>query len=166
MDKHVKLKIELYFRCYWRNILRLKSLNIAIINIEKAIRELRNTLAKNNDLISLEQHGNVLNFTQMEKSISIYQSNQNKIHEKIKYLRKVWINKKIRVTELEYEIDRMKYIFDFHLNDIEKNVFEQCYCYRRSNVKIGQALLCDESTIRKKKEKILLTFYELLRLIA
>jgi hypothetical protein len=175
MDEQARTKLEKDLRGYWKNVLRLEGLTNALKNIEKNIQDLRGILAEKEDLIPSPTqlsftpgggHGGSMEFTPVERSAAIYEMNQEKIYLKIQELRRVWINKKLKIAELEFKIDWTHYVCEVHLDDFEKKVFEQCYCYRRSNVQVGIALTCDESTIRRKREKILLTFYEFLKLRA
>lgn len=175
MNDATKVNLENSLRGYWKNIQKLYGLYNSLQNIDKNIQDLRGILAEKEDLIPSPNQmrfipgggrGGSTEFTPIEQAALMYEMNQTKIYEKIQQLRARKVKIKWRILDLENKTDWITYIQNVHLDKFEQQVFEQCYAYRRSNVQVGIALNCDESTVRRKREKILCTFYEFLRLRA
>lgn len=175
MNEQAKKKLENDLKRYWKNIQKIEALKRAFEKIENDIRDLRGVLAEKEDLIPSPAQlkfipgggrGGSSEFTPIEQSLHLYEMNQARIYKKIQELRRRHFNIKCRISQVEYRMDWISYIARNYLDSYEQKVFEQCYCYCRSNSAVALALHCDEKTIRRKRDKILLTFYDFLRLRA
>lgn len=172
MNYETRGKLEKTLRDYWKKKQKLEALNRKLKHIEKEIALFRGIYAEKEELIPSPSQisftpggvrGGSSEFTPIEKAVQIYEMNQAKIYEKIQYLRKQKIRIKWRIIQLENNIAWIEYILENHLDDFERQICEQCYCYNRSNIQVGIELNCDEATVRRKREKILGTFNEFLR---
>lgn len=175
MDERAKRKLQHDLERYWKNTIKLEGLNRKLKYIEQNIRDLRGILAQKEDLVPSPGQlsfipgggrGGSSEFTPIERSMYMYEMNQARIYEKIQKLRRDEVRIKCRILQLEFRTNWIKFISENYLDVFERQVFEQCYCYRRSNIQVGIALKCDEKTVRRNREKIINTFYEFLRLKA
>ncbi|KJS85125.1 MAG: hypothetical protein JM58_09095 [Peptococcaceae bacterium BICA1-8] len=174
MNFEAKDKLERKLKGYWKSKQKLESLHRALEKLDKDIAVLRGILAEKDELIPSPSQISFTpgggrgssEFTTVERSAMLYESTQEMLKTKIEQLRQNRLRKQMRIMETEYTIDIFEYIIANHLDEEEVKVFEQCYLYNRNNIQVGKALNCDESTIRRKREKILTVFYELLKIRA
>lgn len=172
MNYETRAKLEKTLRDYWKKKQKLEALNRKLKQIEKEIALFRGIYAEKEELIPSPSQirfipgggrGGSSEFTPVERLVLLYEKNQLDIYKKIEELRKEKYRTIDRIKQTEMAIDWIEYIVKNHLDKFEKEIFEQCYCYRRSNIQVGIALSCDEATVRRKREKILAIFNEFLR---
>lgn len=174
MNQEARIKLEKTLRNYWKNKQRLWGLNRELELIDKEIYSLREILTEKDGLIpspaqlSFTYGGGrgTSEFTPIERALQMYDLNQATLMAKIEELRKKKVQIRLRILQMEQSNDWIDYIAETQLDDFERLCFEKCYAYRWSNIQVGIDLKCDESTIRRTREKILLVFYEFLRIRA
>jgi peroxiredoxin family protein len=174
MDFGAKIKLERKLKSYWKSKQKLQNLQRTLEKIDKDISTLRGILAEKDELIpsplqiSFTPGGGrgYSEFTPVEKSVVMYQANQEILQRKIEQLRQKKLKIQLRIMSIEYSTDIFDYISKNYLDDEELEIFEQCYLYCRNNIQVGKALNCDESTVRRKREKILSVFNEFLKIRA
>ncbi|QNB45853.1 hypothetical protein BR63_05700 [Thermanaerosceptrum fracticalcis] len=175
MNQEAKEKLERTLREYWKSKQKLWGLERGLELVEKEIKRCRTILAEKEDLIPSPTQlsftlgvagGGSCEFTPVERTLQLYEMTQISLIQRIKELRQKQAQLSQRIFKIRFSNDWIDYIAENHLDDFERKIFEQCYAYGRSNIQVGIALNCDEATVRRKREKILLTFYEFLRIRA
>ncbi|MFZ7103342.1 MAG: hypothetical protein ACOWWO_11905 [Peptococcaceae bacterium] len=171
MNKEVKLKLERVLKDFWKKKQKIEMLERKLKFVEKEIQSLRVILSEKEELIPSPAQakfiagggrGGSSEFTPVEKAVQAYLKNQVELVNKIDEGLKEKYELLSKINQYRMEIDWIEHIADNYLDDFERQAFEQCYCYRRSNIQVGIALNCGEATIRRKREKILARFQEFL----
>lgn len=176
MDTEIKKKLERTLAQYWKDKQKLYYLYSSLEKIENEIKVMLGILKDKEDLLpspapvqlSFTPGAPVgyCEFTSVERSLEMYNLQQQKIREKIDRLLERKAKIRWRIIQKEHSAGWIKHVAENFLNQEERTIFEQCYGYGRSNIQVAIALDYEETTIRRKREKILGVFYQFLRLKA
>lgn len=175
LGKSAQEKLENTLKRYWDDKHKIHYLYSELEKVEKEITVFMSILKKKEDLIPSPSNATAQlsfipggpssfnEFTPVEKSLEIYDMAREKIQKKVDELIRQETNIRLKILKKEHSISWIEHIAQNFLDDEEREIFQQCYALNRKNIQVGLALSCDESTIRRKREKILDKFYRFLK---
>ncbi len=163
MEEELYRRVERILYSYYRKLQEVARKKQALATVENHIKDIRRLLVDADELIpSLGMTGKYAVAVGGSRGLgspteNIYQLHSRTVGHLQNQLAKLMHRKvklKMRIMRLEVETEGITFILGF-LEDVERDIVEQRYCYKRSNLQIGMALGMDESTVRYKRQAII-----------